>query len=175
MFCLLCSCIYQRPTFLSSTLACTTSTTSTNIRSESRSLSRTMKASTFIITLTGFVAIVIAVPALQGPICTFDSTKGGYICPTATATAPPICKFDPVKGEYICPPTAAATDLETTLTDTTAAKCGQEGLQKCTRERQGSVCKIDEWEVIYRCATGQQCDIKDGNFCCRTRGPGFNC
>jgi hypothetical protein len=39
------------------------------------------------------------------PTCYFDPAKGEYVCPK-----PPMCYFDPAKGEYICPTPAAAVD-----------------------------------------------------------------
>ncbi|KAH6622054.1 hypothetical protein C7974DRAFT_414727 [Boeremia exigua] len=134
-----------------------------------------MKNFTLIFALVSFATAVVAAPFPQFPICTFDPAKGEYVCPP-----PPICTFDPVKGEYVCPTTAVSeltTSAETssTLSEVTAAKCGVEGLHKCTRERQGAVCKNGQWEVIHRCATGQQCDMKEGKLCCRIRGPGFAC
>jgi hypothetical protein len=136
------------------------------------------KASTIYIALTGLVSAILAAPSPQVPICIFDPVKGEYICPRDVA--PPICKFDPVKGEYVCPSSVTADSAtsaykDATLVDLATTGCGQEGLRKCTRERQGSVCKNGVWKLVHRCATGQQCDMKDGNFCCRIRGPGFSC
>lgn len=63
------------------------------------------------------------------PTCSFDVTKGEYVCPTPTAgeaalptcyfdpakgeyvfPKPPMCYFDSAKGEHICPTPAAAVD-----------------------------------------------------------------
>jgi hypothetical protein len=132
----------------------------------------------FILAVLSMTATALALA--QVPICTFDPVKGEYVCPTAAT--PPICTYDPAKGEYVCPTTKTrevsddmSTAFGTTLIDAAAVKCGQEGLQKCTREREGSVCRNGEWKSVHRCNTGQQCGMKDGNFCCRTRGPGFSC
>ncbi|KAF3049391.1 hypothetical protein E8E11_009385 [Didymella keratinophila] len=122
----------------------------------------TMKAFTILVALAGFVTVIVAAPSPQIPTCTFDPVKGEHIC--LRDVAPPICRFDPVKGEYVCPP-SVATDFaisannDATLVDLAAASCGQEGLRKCTRERQDSVCENSEWKLVHRCATGQQCDI----------------
>ncbi|KAJ4319971.1 hypothetical protein N0V94_003641 [Neodidymelliopsis sp. IMI 364377] len=116
-----------------------------------------MKASAIAIALIGFATTATAAP--QVPICTFDPVKGEYVCPGKTA---------------LQVPTTTSAKLDPTLIDVAIAKCGQEGLRKCTRERQGSECRNGKWEIIHRCATDQQCDMKDNNLCCRTRGPGFS-
>ncbi|KAJ4991679.1 hypothetical protein SVAN01_02794 [Stagonosporopsis vannaccii] len=102
------------------------------------------------------------------------------MCPQLAT--PPICWFDRVKGEYVCPAPAIS---ETTaslkaaaavnLPDFAVANRTVEGLHKCTRERQCAMCKSGRWKIAHRCATRQQCDTKDGNFCCRTRGIGLSC
>lgn len=137
-----------------------------------------MKTSTIFVALIGFGTAVVAAPSPQVSTCTFDPVKGEYICPRDVAL--PICKFEPIKGEYVCPPpvtadSAISANGDATLTGLATVSCSQEGLHKCTRERQGSVCENGEWKLIHRCATGQQCDMENGNFCCRTRGLGFSC
>ncbi|KAF1933581.1 uncharacterized protein M421DRAFT_395659 [Didymella exigua CBS 183.55] len=103
-----------------------------------------MKAFTIVVSFISFAAAVVAAPSPQVPICTFDPVKGEYIC--SKDVAPQLCKFDPVKGEYVCPPTATVESAtlasgDATIVDLAVSKCGQEGLRKCTRERQGSVCE----------------------------------
>ncbi|KAJ4402744.1 hypothetical protein N0V91_006965 [Didymella pomorum] len=102
-----------------------------------------MKAATVLIALTGFVTAVVAAPSPQIPIC----------------------NFDPVKGECVCPPPVTAgsalptTTIQLSLTSPPRAA--------------GSVCENGKWKLVLRCATGQHYDMKDGNFCCHTRGHGF--
>ncbi|KAJ4350544.1 hypothetical protein N0V95_004650 [Ascochyta clinopodiicola] len=71
------------------------------------------------------------------------------------------CTFDPIKDEYVCATTLdpyvvaiASLDTNTALVDAAAAKRGEEGPLKCTRERQGSAYKIGQWELDNRCASG---------------------
>jgi hypothetical protein len=67
------------------------------------------------LTLTTTTKPTMAAFAVPPPTCTFDVTKGEYICPTPTKAAatsvfiPPVCSFNVSKGQYICPtPTKAA-------------------------------------------------------------------
>ncbi|KAF2623972.1 hypothetical protein BU25DRAFT_413865 [Macroventuria anomochaeta] len=96
-----------------------------------------MKTFNAILALTGFIATVTAVALPQVPICTFDPAKGEYVCPTAVTLSS----------------TTTSAKLNPTLIDGAATKCGEEGLRKCTRERQGSVCKNGQRELVHRCAT----------------------
>jgi hypothetical protein len=54
----------------------------------------------------------VAAASVTWPICSFDVTKGEYICPEAAKTLP-LCSFDVTKGEYICPTAVAATPTPT--------------------------------------------------------------
>jgi hypothetical protein len=57
------------------------------------------------------------------PLCSFDLSKGEYVCPEVAHRTLPICSFDLKKGEYVCPKVAAATP-------TAAAAC-PEGVEMC--------------------------------------------
>jgi hypothetical protein len=69
------------------------------------------------------------------PICSFDLSKGQYICPEATPTLP-ICSFDLSKGQYICPDVSKPTASPAPCPGG-AKKCipmGEEGILHAMKE-----------------------------------------
>jgi hypothetical protein len=54
----------------------------------------------------------IAATSVTWPICSFDVTKGEYIC-LETAKTLPLCSFDVSDGKYSCPTVAAPTPTPT--------------------------------------------------------------
>lgn len=53
------------------------------------------------------------------PTCSFDLSKGQYICPETAPKTLPICSFNLSKGEYVCPTPVIAAATPTAVEPTT--------------------------------------------------------